>query len=101
LASYLVKAQKIKKRLMREWRKIHSWRKLAEQYPPVKFGTLQRFATDPEYIPVDDEILIALGVKIIRKPKPPVPVSPRWWRELRKNAVRSMAKQTRQDVLRK
>lgn len=101
MASYLVRAQKIKKRLLREHRKIGSWRILARQYPPVKFGTLQRFATDPDYIPVDDEILIALGVKTIRKPTPAKPVSPRWWKELRKNAVRAMAKRTRADVLRK
>ena len=98
MASSVVRAQKIKKRLMREWRKIHSWRKLAEQYPPVKFGTLQRFATDPNYIPFDDEILIALGVKTVRKPKRPKPASLRWWKEVYRNAIRVMAKNTRQEM---
>lgn len=58
------KVLKIKKRLLREHRFTRSWRELARsKYPTVKFGTLQRFATDPGYIPTDDEILIALGLK--------------------------------------
>ena len=63
------KARKLKKRLLRKYRRIGSWRILAKQYPPVKFGTLQRFVMDAEYMPVDMKILIALGLRKPPKPK--------------------------------
>lgn len=63
--------KKLKKRLLREHRKIGSWRRLAERYKPIRFGTLQRFATDPDYVPGSIILLTALGLKKPRQTRAP------------------------------
>ncbi len=96
------RARKIAKRILRENRKGRSWRVIArEDYPTVKPGTLNRFAKEKgAYIPVDEDILVALGLKHVRQPKPhPEPLSLEWWKELRKRAVKSMAEATKRSVL--
>lgn len=94
----LDKVRKIKKRLLRLHRKVHSWRVLARQYPPVKFGTLQRFATDPDYIPVDETLLVALGLMRPRKPRDEKPrvkePTPAWLHPI-KRGIRMMVSETR------
>lgn len=95
----LTAVRKAKKRIAREYRKMleeHSWRVLAERYPPIKFGTLQRFVNDPAYIPTDIQILIALGLKKPPKLKAPPAPLPEWLRKIKKQ-IAGMAKDTRRE----
>lgn len=73
------KAKKLARRLLRKNRGTHSkparsWRVIVrEDYPGgiIKHGTLSRFAiSDGEWLPKDERILIALGLKKERKPRP-------------------------------
>lgn len=83
------RARRIAKRILRENRKGRSYRTLArEDYPGVKAGTLNRFAKEKgDYIPADESILIALGLKKTRKPHMPTPEQIR---------IKSMADETRE-----
>ena len=64
-------AVKIAKRILREHEKGRSYRVIVkEDYPCVKPGTLNRFAkSEGKWIPKEDEILIALGLKKAPKPR--------------------------------
>ncbi len=97
------RARKIAKRILRENRKGRSWRVISrEDYPTVKPGTLNRFAKEKgAYIPVDEDILVALGLKKPRVKRPPKQSDdPAWMTDLiegkkmRKRAIRTMVKQT-------
>ena len=87
-------AKKLANRLRRENRHGRSYRRIArEDYPArkpdgtpvVKQGTLNRIATTKgEWMPVRDDILIALGLKKARPPRiPPAPLEP-WQIKIRK-----------------
>jgi len=69
---YLARAKKVAKRILRENKKGRSYRVIArEDYPTVKPGTLNRFANGRgEYIPADNKLLVALGLKKRHIPKP-------------------------------
>jgi hypothetical protein len=83
-----------------QYAELHSWRKVAEQYPRrtdgsqiVKAGTLNRIMNEPGWLPKDSEILVALGLKE-RKQKTE--------HELRtKRQIDGMARKTKRAVLRK
>lgn len=62
---------KLANRILRENEKGRSYRVIArEDFPGVKPGTLNRFANEKgNYIPVEEDILIALGLKKERKPR--------------------------------
>lgn len=76
---------KVSKRLVKKRKaelkrlhKIYSWRKMAAEIynNEVRFGTLERFATDPLYIPKDESLLQALDVLL---PPNPYRSLPRWY----------------------
>lgn len=100
-------ARKIVKRLIQENAKGRSWRTIAREdfpmlgvdgKPIVKPGTLNRIANENgNYFPVEDEILIALGLKKSCVPKPPPAPIPPWLRDMKKK-IAVMAKQTRKDI---
>ena len=93
-------ARKVAKQLNQKHAKLHSWRLVAGDYqsPVIKAGTLNRIAnTDGEWLPCDEEILIALGLMKPRKPKPNPRVIPKWEKRVRKQ-IATMAKQTRVDL---
>lgn len=60
---------------------VGSWRKLAADYfgGEIKHGTLQRFATDKDYIPADENILRALD---LIEPPNPYRILPRWYKRI-------------------
>lgn len=72
------RARKLAKRILRDNKRGRSYRVIArEDYPMlgangkpiIKPGTLNRFAKGKgEYIPVEDAILMALGLKKLRNP---------------------------------
>lgn len=66
------KAKKLARKLLRENRRGRTWREIArEDYRGrVSFATLNRFAIHKgEWLPKDDEILTALGLKKPRAQK--------------------------------
>src|SRR3990167_3511237 len=78
------RARKAAKRILRDNKKGRSFRVIAREDYPVKWedgspiikaGTLNRFANEKgNYIPVDKEILIALGLKKKREPRTLTPM---------------------------
>jgi len=58
--------------------KLYSWRAMAKDIygGEIKFGTLERFATDKKYIPRDNDLLNILGVMIARSP---YRILPKWF----------------------
>lgn len=69
------KAERLAKRLNRQNQKGRSWRSIVSDYPAiVKAGTLDRIAkSGGAWLPKKKEILIALGIVVVRKPPPPRP----------------------------
>jgi len=77
-------------------RELGSWRAVAEAYnsPVIKPGTLNRIANEHgAYMPADEKILIALGMKTPPKEKPAVVVEP--WQKIIKKHIAGMARDTR------
>jgi hypothetical protein len=64
------KIRKVKTQLRRLHKVVKSYRVMARDYfkNEIKFGTLQRFAEDEDYVPQDEKILKALG--LITPPNP-------------------------------
>ena len=64
------KVSKAKSQLKRLHKVIKSYRVIAHDYynDEIKFGTLQRFVEDPNYIPKDEKLLKALD--LITPPSP-------------------------------
>lgn len=62
--------------------KIYSWRKMAKDIfgGEIKFGVLQRFASEPKYVPVDQNILRVLDLLPIPNP---YRILPRWYKRTR------------------
>lgn len=60
---------------------VGSWRKIAAEYygGKIKHGTLQRFATDPQYIPADETLIDVLDLIV---PPNPYRSLPRWYRRI-------------------
>jgi len=95
------RAEKLAKRILKE-HQTRSWRKIVnEDFPGVKPGTLNRFAKElGEYIPTEESILIALGLKKVRKKRR---VLPKWfqqsndalqWFNQKRQTIKKMAKDT-------
>lgn len=85
------------KRLNQKHAKMHSWRLVAQEYQTsiVKPGTLNRIANSGgNWLPCDEDILIALGLMRPRKPKSIPRVIPELEKRVRKN-IAVMARQTR------
>lgn len=95
-SSRKAQAEKLAKRLILEISKPRTWRDVAHDFPPiVKAGTLNRIAkTNGAWLPKDKEILDALGLVPRAEPVPD------WLRKIKKK-IAGMARQTRQDILRK
>lgn len=99
------KAKKLARKLLRENRHGRSWRVIArEDYQDqVSFATLNRFAIHKgEWLPKDEAILIALGLKKERRQGPRLP---KWltpeatdWFVKQRERVKGMAKSTREEV---
>lgn len=92
----IAKAKKLARTLLRENRK-RSWRSIAhEDYQDrINYATLNRFAINKgAWIPKDEKILIALGLKKPREPKLPPPILPEWKKQIKKQ-IALMAKNTR------
>lgn len=106
------RARKLAKRILRDNKKGRSYRVIArEDYPMVgadgrpiiKPGTLNRFANGKgTYIPVEEDILIALGLK---KPRNPMSILPKWfyrteeallWFKEKRATVKQMNSDTRE-----
>lgn len=83
------RVQRLARRILRENKKGRSYRIIArEDYPTVKAGTLNRIANSKgEWIPKDECILIALGLKKPRKP-------PEWRQE--QSIIEAMSYMTKQ-----
>lgn len=60
---------------------VGSWRKMAAEYygGQVKHGTLQRFATDADYVPTDETLLQLLDLIV---PPNPYRILPRWYKRI-------------------
>ncbi len=94
------KARKLARSLLRQNRNGRSWRVIAnEDYQgKVNYATLNRFAISKgTWIPKDEKILIALGLKKPCELKLPPPPIPEWMKQV-KRKIAGMAKQTRQEV---
>jgi hypothetical protein len=67
-----------RKAQLKRLHKIYSWRKMAKHIfnDEIKFGTLERFVTDPDYVPQDVELLRVLD---LITPPNPYRGMPRWW----------------------
>lgn len=97
------KIKKLARMLLRENRNGRSWRTIArEDYQGrIDQSTLSRIARGKGvWTPRDEKILVILGLKKPCVPKPPPVPVPAWVRDMRKR-IAGMAKQTRQDVLRR
>lgn len=72
------KLVRILKAELRSLHRVYSWREMAKEIykDEVKFGTLERFATDPLYIPKDEKILKALNLLV---PPNPYRNLPHWY----------------------
>lgn len=68
-----------RKAQLKRLHKIYSWRKMARDIfnNEIKFGTLERFVTDPDYVPKEIELLRVLD--LLPPPRSPYHVMPRWW----------------------
>ena len=90
-----VNHRRFAKWLLRENKKGRSYRQIARDFAPIiKAGTLNRIAkTRGEYMPKDENILIALGLKKPRKVKEKV-ILPKWLIRIKKH-IADMAKKTR------
>lgn len=68
-----------KKQIRNLYDVVGSWRVLARDYfgGEIKHGTLQRFATDKDYIPADERLLRVLD---LIEPPNPYRVLPRWYK---------------------
>lgn len=90
-------ARKFAKRLNQKHAILHSWRLIAREYqtPIIKPGTLNRIANSGgEWLPCDENILVALGLMKPRKPKPIPRVIPELEKRVR-GKIAELAKQTR------
>lgn len=58
----------LKAYLRRRNRAGRSWLSLSEKFPGAKPGTLQRFATEPDYIPQDLQVRLALHLSPFTQP---------------------------------
>jgi len=106
LSKYKDCARKLAKRILRENKKGRSWRVIArEDYPTVKAGTLNRFAKEKgNYIPTDESILIALGLK---KPRKKRSILTKWiqetddalqWFNDQREKIKGMSKKMRESI---
>lgn len=69
-----------KRHLKNLYRVVGSWRRLArEYYSGVSFQVLARFATEPEYVPTDEKLLMALD---LITPPNPYRSLPRWYKRI-------------------
>lgn len=70
-----------KKQIRNLYEVVGSWRTLAKEYfgNEIKHGTLQRFATDKNYIPADERLLRLLDLV---EPPNPYRVLPRWYKRI-------------------
>ena len=68
-----------RKRELNRLHKIYSWRKMAADIygGEIKFGTLERFATDKDYIPKDVHLLSVLELVT---PPSPYRILPKWYK---------------------
>lgn len=103
------RARQFAKRLARQHRH-QSYRQMAAGYPRradgsqvVKAGTLNRIVNEQgRWLPKDPEILIALGLKKVRKKRRSLPKwltdtpEAREWFEGKRQAIREMSRKTRQ-----
>ena len=100
------KAKKLARSLLRANRRGYSWRQIAADYPGVHFATLNRIANSGgEWLPKDDETLIALGLK---KLKPTGPRLPSWlqpealpWYIGQREKVKGMHKEMKEEIKRR
>ena len=69
--------RKAKSKLRRLHKEVNSYRIIARDYygGRIKFGTLQRFAEDKNYVPKDEKLLDTLG---LIKERSPYSIMPRW-----------------------
>jgi hypothetical protein len=94
------KARKLATSLLRENRRGRSYRTISRDdfQGKVDQSTLSRIArTRGAWLPKDESILIALGLKQPKEPKPPRAPDPEWLKEVKKR-IAAMAKQTRIDL---
>ena len=104
----LLRAKSIARRLLRENRHGRSWRQIArEDYcNRVNYATLNRFANGKgEWIPKDENILLALG---LIKPRSPFAILPKWfdrsedalaWFKGKREKVKEMHQDTREAMM--
>ena len=100
MANVPSKAKKIAMGLLRANREGRSWRRIShEDYAgAVHPGTLCRFAkSDGAWLPKDNRILVALGLKRPNRLKPEKPPLPEWAKRVKKR-IAKMAKATRESL---
>jgi len=97
------KIRKAKSQLRRLHKVVKSYRVIARDYygGEIKFGTLQRFVDDANYVPQDEKILNALG---LITPPNPYRILPRWFHRIpealkyfndKREQIKLMSKNTR------
>lgn len=70
-----------KRQIKNLYKVVGSWRKMARDYygGQIKHGTLQRFATDKDYVPADEMLLHVLDLIV---PPNPYRILPRWYKRI-------------------
>src|SRR3990172_1317589 len=93
-----------RKAQLKRLHKVYSWRKMAKEIfnGEIKFGTLERFVTDPDYVPKEEQLLRVLD---LIAPPNPYRGMPRWWKRTQKalekfNSMKAKVKQLSDDTRR-
>jgi hypothetical protein len=100
------KIRKAKSQLRRLHKVVKSYRIIARDYygGEIKFGTLQRFTEDKNYIPKDGKLLNVLG---LITPPNPYRNLPRWYKRIpealaffnrKREQIREMSRETKRQT---